>query len=141
MRRRLFAGPPIPEPNITPVRSRSLICDSSGFQSASVNASSDRCNGINNKVVHSFGVSDTHDLFRIKDPFHIRMSTCTPSTLGITAAILQAKSLTSKCLYREAPDFPFKYIFPRSLKPHPTGVTKPIPVTTTRRLVLAVIGY
>src|SRR5687767_12000605 len=58
-----------------------------------------------------------------------------PSTRGTSQAIWQARSEASKALMRPPPDRPSRMRFQLISRPAPRGVTSPIPVTTTRRML------
>src|SRR5487761_1821039 len=116
-------NPPMPEPIITPVRSRST--GSVGFQSASSTAccAAASAKTINSSILRcSFGGTQSSAL---NEPDDV-------SPRGTWPAIFAGKSETSKLWIARIPDCPSSNRFQTVSVPTPRGVTTPHPVTTTR---------
>ncbi len=124
----IVASPPIPEPMMTPVRSRSS--SSSGVHPASFSACSAAATAKRMKVSTlrwSFGAIQSSAL---KVP-------SLPSPSGTSQAMSVARCDASKRVIFPAPDCPATSRAQVSSTPHASGVTMPSPVITTRRVGIA----
>ena len=124
----IIESPPMPEPMMTPVRSRSS--SSSGFQSASRSACSAAAMAKRMKVSTlrwSFGDIQSSGL---KVP-------SLPSPIGTSQAMPVGRCVASKRVIFPAPDWPATSRAQVSSTPHASGVTMPRPVMTTRRIAIA----
>ncbi len=121
----IVCNPPMPEPIITPVRSRSV--SSSGFQPASLTACS--AAAIANKMkVSTLRISlDDHQSSALNVPSE-------PSPNGTSQAIRVANPLASNRVIGPAPDRPATRRLQVSSTPQARGETMPMPVITTRRI-------
>ena len=125
----MVASPPIPDPTMTPVRSRSA--SSSGFHPASASACSAAAiaNRMKTSTLRlSLGAIQSSALNVPSDP----------SPSGTSQAMVQASWLGSNRVMRPAPDRPALSRAHVSSTPHASGETMPIPVITTRRIAAPV---
>src|SRR5215469_5768793 len=115
--------PPIPEPIITPVRSRSTA--SVGFQpeSSTACAAAASAKTMNSSILRC-SLGGTHSS-ALNEPDVV-------SPRGTWPAIFAGRSDTSKFWIARIPDWPSSRRFQTVPVPTPKGVTTPQPVTTTR---------
>ncbi len=121
----IVASPPIPEPMMTPVRSRSA--SSSGIQPASRTAwvAAAMASRMKRSTLRwSLGAIQSSGLNVPSDP----------SPEGTSQAMLHGRWLASKLAIRPAPDCPATSRAQVSSTPQASGVTSPSPVITTRRI-------
>ena len=119
--------PPIPDPIMTPVRANSFSSD--GFQPASNTACSAAETPYKMKsstLRRSFGSIQSSGLKVPPDP----------SPKGTSQAYLVVTRSGSNLVILPAPDFPSNNLAQVSSTPQANGVTKPRPVTTTRRIFI-----
>ena len=125
---KMVCSPPMPEPIITPVAQASASVTAFQPESATASSAATRASWMKRSIFR-------WSLCGIHSSRSSRPSAFVPE--GTWPAIFAGRSFTSKDWMAPMPLSPASRRFQTCSTPIPSGVTTPIPVTTTRRMALA----